>query len=101
MISFNFFLICCRATKKSIKNPYCFYAVTLTFNREILYNQPENVPPFLGHHNEHNHLPYGNFDIVADRPETDFYKELRADCVPYIARFLIQYLVTTVMNVSC
>ena len=30
-----------------------------------------------------------NFDIVADRPKTDFYKELQNQSVPCIARFLI------------
>ena len=33
-----------------------------------------------------------NFDIVSDRPETDFYKELRAESVPCIHRLLIEYI---------
>ena len=32
------------------------------------------------------------FDIVADRPETDFYKELREQSTPCVARFLIHYI---------
>ena len=33
-----------------------------------------------------------DFDVVADRPETDFYKELRQESIPCIARFLISYI---------
>ena len=32
------------------------------------------------------------FDIVTDRPETRFYKELREHSIPCIARFLINYI---------
>ena len=33
-----------------------------------------------------------DFDIVADRPETDFYKELREHSIPCVARFLMHYI---------
>ena len=33
-----------------------------------------------------------HFDIVTDRPETQFYKELREHSIPCIARFLINYI---------
>ena len=38
------------------------------------------------------HRDISEFDIVSDRPETDFYRELQSESIPSIARFLIDYI---------